>query len=313
MPREMNALERGPSGAPVGWRNPDSGRYGSVVPGPAYVQRRPQLPRLYRDDLYRRPAADRARHRLPQSRRHLDAAELSGANILNEPLTPAGLSTRVIATRIRRRWRASRPSNGCVHYLRELPPQARALLIGEFERSLLRGDEAAGIDLVLQELRRIVRDQREGTPRVGHCARLFFKPLEPFLVDDRADHTSSRPHRALLARNAVDLGAPRRAARRSQGSRRRRERGIACRRRAEGRAFRRARSRTRRLAAIAASLYGERERRQSPPPHAGANRHAARGGRCRDAEMRARRPRRARSARRASAAADRQSRRRPAR
>jgi surface antigen len=35
---EMNALESGPSGAPVGWRNPDSGRYGSVVPGPAYVQ-----------------------------------------------------------------------------------------------------------------------------------------------------------------------------------------------------------------------------------------------------------------------------------
>jgi len=35
---EMNALERGPSGAPVGWRNPDSGRYGSVVPGPAYVE-----------------------------------------------------------------------------------------------------------------------------------------------------------------------------------------------------------------------------------------------------------------------------------
>jgi len=36
---EMNALERGPSGAPVAWRNPDSGRYGSVVPGPAYSDR----------------------------------------------------------------------------------------------------------------------------------------------------------------------------------------------------------------------------------------------------------------------------------
>src|SRR3954447_1495599 len=34
---EMNALERGPSGAPVGWRNPDSGRYGSGVSGPAFV------------------------------------------------------------------------------------------------------------------------------------------------------------------------------------------------------------------------------------------------------------------------------------
>ena len=34
----MDALERGPSGAPVSWKNPDSGRYGTVVPGPAYAE-----------------------------------------------------------------------------------------------------------------------------------------------------------------------------------------------------------------------------------------------------------------------------------
>jgi surface antigen len=33
---QMAALESGASGAPVAWKNPDSGRYGSVVPGPAY-------------------------------------------------------------------------------------------------------------------------------------------------------------------------------------------------------------------------------------------------------------------------------------
>jgi surface antigen len=33
---QMQALESGPPGASVAWRNPDSGRYGSVVPGPAY-------------------------------------------------------------------------------------------------------------------------------------------------------------------------------------------------------------------------------------------------------------------------------------
>ena len=33
---QMEALESGPSGAPVAWRNPDSGRYGSVVPSAAY-------------------------------------------------------------------------------------------------------------------------------------------------------------------------------------------------------------------------------------------------------------------------------------
>ncbi len=33
---QVQALESGRSGAAVGWKNPDSGRYGSVVPGPAY-------------------------------------------------------------------------------------------------------------------------------------------------------------------------------------------------------------------------------------------------------------------------------------
>ncbi len=36
---QIDALERGPSGAPVGWKNPDSGRYGTIVPGPAYDSR----------------------------------------------------------------------------------------------------------------------------------------------------------------------------------------------------------------------------------------------------------------------------------
>jgi surface antigen len=35
---QMDALERGPAGAPVSWRNPDSGRYGTIVPGPAYAE-----------------------------------------------------------------------------------------------------------------------------------------------------------------------------------------------------------------------------------------------------------------------------------
>src|SRR5262247_561453 len=35
---QMQALESGQSGAAVAWKNPDSGRYGSVIPGPAYQQ-----------------------------------------------------------------------------------------------------------------------------------------------------------------------------------------------------------------------------------------------------------------------------------
>jgi len=48
---EMDALERGPSGAPVAWRNPDSGRYGSVVPGPAYM-REGRNCRAYTETIY---------------------------------------------------------------------------------------------------------------------------------------------------------------------------------------------------------------------------------------------------------------------
>jgi len=36
---QINALEQGAPGAPIGWRNPDSGRHGSIVAGPAYLQR----------------------------------------------------------------------------------------------------------------------------------------------------------------------------------------------------------------------------------------------------------------------------------
>ena len=79
-------------------------------------------------------------------------------------------------------------------YLRELKPAARSILIGELERSVLRGDEATGASpvlgasLVLQELRALLREQREGAQRIGSAARLFVAPVEPFLVDDVADH-----------------------------------------------------------------------------------------------------------------------------
>ena len=33
---QIKALESGPPGAPMPWRNPASGRYGNIVPGPGY-------------------------------------------------------------------------------------------------------------------------------------------------------------------------------------------------------------------------------------------------------------------------------------
>jgi len=48
---QMQALDTGASGAPVSWRNDDSGRYGTVVPGPAY-QRNAMTCRQYTHTVY---------------------------------------------------------------------------------------------------------------------------------------------------------------------------------------------------------------------------------------------------------------------
>jgi len=85
-------------------------------------------------------------------------------------------------------------------FLRELSPGARSLLIGELEGSLLRGEDVAGGDLVLQELRRIMREQRDGASRIEDSARLLFKPLEPFLVDAQGDHN----HPGRVSRSSLE-------------------------------------------------------------------------------------------------------------
>lgn len=85
-------------------------------------------------------------------------------------------------------------------FLHDLKPEERALLVAELERGLLRGDEMAGTDLVLQELRRSMRALGHPPPRIGNPARLFFKPIEPFIVDDDLNHK----HRGRIARAALE-------------------------------------------------------------------------------------------------------------
>src|SRR5690606_27261654 len=82
-------------------------------------------------------------------------------------------------------------------YLRELTPEARALLIAELERAALRGDDVAGSELILHELRQLVRESRGLTPRLNSVTRIFYTPVEPFLVDDIADH--NHPNRIARA------------------------------------------------------------------------------------------------------------------
>lgn len=84
-------------------------------------------------------------------------------------------------------------------YLTALSPEARTLLIGELERATLRGDDDGGADFVVAQLRQIMRNEREGAPRVGHAARLFFRPFEPFLVLDRDHDHPGRIARSSLA------------------------------------------------------------------------------------------------------------------
>jgi hypothetical protein len=114
-------------------------------------------------------------------------------------------------------------------YLKTLSPEARSMLVQQLERSLLSGEEGTGNDLVLQELRRAIRGEVHEVPRIGDAARLFFAPLEPFLIDGPADH--KRPGR--IARVSLEpiwawIG-PRSDPCRGQGARRRHPSGLACR------------------------------------------------------------------------------------
>ncbi len=85
-------------------------------------------------------------------------------------------------------------------YLRELKPEARALLMAELERGRLRGDELPAIGVILQELREAAPHQRALPRRIGDPQRLFFAPLEPFLLDE----PSGRKRPGRIARAALE-------------------------------------------------------------------------------------------------------------
>lgn len=73
-------------------------------------------------------------------------------------------------------------------YLRALKPEARAMLVQELERGLLRGEDNPANHFVLEELRRAIRAEAQPVPRIGSAARLFYMPFEPFMFDGPADH-----------------------------------------------------------------------------------------------------------------------------
>jgi hypothetical protein len=84
-------------------------------------------------------------------------------------------------------------------YLVQLPPQAQALLMREFERSIERGEDTTVATFVLEQLRKVVRGtEEEARPRTDDPARLLFRPLEPFLVEGNQPVRPGQVRRASL-------------------------------------------------------------------------------------------------------------------
>src|SRR5438876_3908834 len=86
-------------------------------------------------------------------------------------------------------------------YLAQLPPQAQALLMREFERAIERGEDTTVATLVLEQLRKLVRgteEDEETRPRTDDPARLLFRPLEPFLAESNFPVRPGQIRRASL-------------------------------------------------------------------------------------------------------------------
>jgi len=84
-------------------------------------------------------------------------------------------------------------------YLAQLPPQAQALLMREFERAIERGEDVSVATFVLEQLRKVVRGaEDEARPRTDDPARLTFRTLEPFLVEGNLPVRPGQIRRASL-------------------------------------------------------------------------------------------------------------------
>ena len=86
-------------------------------------------------------------------------------------------------------------------YLAQLPPQAQALLMREFERAIERGEDTVVATFVLEQLRKVVRgteEDEEARPRTDDPARLLFRPVEPFLMESNFPMRPGQIRRASL-------------------------------------------------------------------------------------------------------------------
>ena len=86
-------------------------------------------------------------------------------------------------------------------YLREISPEARALLLRELERGALSSAPFPGLELILDELRSEQRAAGQTHERLDAPDRRFFLPIEPFLVDEELpERVQGRIARSTLPR-----------------------------------------------------------------------------------------------------------------
>jgi len=84
-------------------------------------------------------------------------------------------------------------------YLAQLPLHSQALLMREFERAIERGEDTTVATFVLEQLRQLVRGTDEvPPPRVEDPARLLFRPLDSFIVEDNAPVRPGQVRRSSL-------------------------------------------------------------------------------------------------------------------
>lgn len=92
------------------------------------------------------------------------------------------------------------PASEKLHlYLSELPPETRAMLMAELERGLLRGDAFPQAQMLLEHLRSLLAEDDPAPVRAANPVRLFFMPIEPFIVDDAPEHA----HDGRLSRACI--------------------------------------------------------------------------------------------------------------
>jgi hypothetical protein len=68
-------------------------------------------------------------------------------------------------------------------YLHCLSSEKQAALLEGIEHAVVRGENVVEGDLILAELRRVLRNSPIRTKRIGSPSRWFFDPVEPFIVD----------------------------------------------------------------------------------------------------------------------------------